>query len=69
MAFYEDGVEHFGGALVLFKRNLAIAVPNAKTHRKPARHTRLKIDGHKDYITRSTINVSLCVQSNFITPI
>ena len=24
MAFYEDRVEHFGGALVLFKRNLSV---------------------------------------------
>ena len=27
--FYEDKREHYGGALVLFKRNLAVAVPNA----------------------------------------
>ena len=34
MAFYEDKREHYGGALVLFKRNLSVAVPNAKTHRR-----------------------------------
>ena len=34
LAFYEDKREHYGGALVLFKRNLAVAVPNAKTHRR-----------------------------------
>lgn len=54
MAFYEDKVEHFGGALVLFKRNLAVAVPNAKAHRKPAWYMRLQIAGRKGYITRST---------------
>jgi len=47
MAFYEDRVEHFGGALVLFKRNLAVAVPNAKLHRKQAWYMRLKIGGRK----------------------
>ena len=54
MAFYEDRVEHFGGALVLFKRNLSVAVPNAKSHRKQAWYMRLKIGGRKGYITRST---------------
>jgi hypothetical protein len=52
MAFYEDRVEHFGGALVLFKRNLAVAVPNAKTHHKPAWYMRLKIGGRKGYPSR-----------------
>jgi integrase len=54
MPFYEDRVEYFGGALVLFKRNLAVAVPNAKSHRKQAWYMRLKIGGRKGYITRST---------------
>jgi integrase len=54
MAFYEDRIEHFGGALVLFKRNLSVAVPNAKSHRKPAWYMRLQITGRKGYITRST---------------
>ena len=54
MAFYEDRVEHYGGALVLFKRNLTVAVPNAKKHRKPTWYMRLKIGGRKGYITRST---------------
>jgi hypothetical protein len=54
MAFYEDRVEHFGGALVLFKRNLSVAVPNAKSHRKQAWYMRLKIGGRKGYITGST---------------
>ena len=54
MAFYEDRVEHFGGALVLFKRNLSVAVPNAKAHRKPNWYMRLKIGGRKGYVTRST---------------
>ncbi len=35
MAYYENKVEHFGGALVLFQRNLAVAVPSSQTHRAP----------------------------------
>ena len=54
MAFYEDKREHYGGALVLFKRNLAVAVPNAKTHRRANWYMRLKIGGRKGYVTRST---------------
>ena len=54
LAFYEDRVEHFGGALVLFKRNLSVAVPNAKTHRRANWYMRLKIGGRKGYVTRST---------------
>ena len=54
MAFYENKVEHFDGSLVLFQRNLAVAVPNSKTHRKPTWYMRLKIGGRKGYITRST---------------
>lgn len=57
MAFYENRREHYGGALVLFQRNLAVAVPNAKTHRQPTRYMRLKIGGRKGYITRSTKDV------------
>jgi hypothetical protein len=40
MAFYENKVEHYGGSLVLFQRNLAVAVPNSKTHRKPTWYMR-----------------------------
>ena len=54
MAFYEDKREHYGGALVLFKRNLSVAVPNAKTHRRANWYMRLKIGGRKGYVTRST---------------
>jgi hypothetical protein len=54
LAFYENKVEHYGGSLVLFQRNLAVAVPNSKTHRKPTWYMRLKIGGRKGYITRST---------------
>ena len=54
MAFYEDKREHYGGALVLFKRNLTVAVPNAKTHRRANWYMRLKIGGRKGYVTRST---------------
>jgi len=54
LAFYENRREHYGGALVLFQRNLAVAVPNAQTHRQPTWYMRLKIGGRKGYITRST---------------
>ena len=54
MAFYEDKREHYGGELVLFKRNLTVAVPNAKTHRRANWYMRLKIGGRKGYVTRST---------------
>ena len=54
MPFYEDKREHYGGALVLFKRNLSVAVPNAKTHRRANWYMRLKIGGRKGYVTRST---------------
>ncbi|OUS08671.1 hypothetical protein A9Q96_04355 [Rhodobacterales bacterium 52_120_T64] len=54
MAFYENRHEHLDGALVLFTRNLAVAVPNSKNHRKHTWHMRLKIAGRKGYVTRST---------------
>ena len=39
---------------MLFKRNLSVAVPNAKTHRRANWYMRLKIGGRKGYVTRST---------------
>ncbi|SEN97400.1 Phage integrase family protein [Pseudorhodobacter antarcticus] len=54
MAFYENKREHYGGALVLFQRNLAVAVPNSKSHRLQTWYMRLKIGGRKGYVTRST---------------
>ncbi len=54
MAFYENRQEHYGGALVLFTRNLSVAVPNSKTHRQPTWYMRLKIAGRKGYVTCST---------------
>jgi hypothetical protein len=54
MAYYENKVEHFGGALVLFQRNLAVAVPNSQTHLAPTWYMRLKIGGHTGYVTKST---------------
>lgn len=54
MAFYENKVEHYGGALMLFQRNLAVAVPDAKSHRHRTWYMRLKIGGRKGYVTRST---------------
>ena len=35
MAYYENKVELLGGDLILYQRNLATAVPNVKSHRKP----------------------------------
>jgi integrase len=54
MSFYENKVEHFGGALVLFQRNLSVAVPNSKSHRPPTWYMRLKIAGHTGHVTKST---------------
>lgn len=54
MAYYVERREHFGGTLVLFQRDLAVAVPNAKRHRKQNWYMRLKIGGRKGYVTRST---------------
>jgi len=54
MAFYENKVEHFGGALVLFQRNLSVAVPNSKSHRPQAWYMKLKIAGHSGHVTKST---------------
>ena len=54
MAYYENKVEHSGGTLVLFQRNLAVAVPNSQTHRAANWYMRLKIAGHAGYVTKST---------------
>lgn len=54
MAYYENMREHFGGALVLYQRNLAVAVPDAKAHRAAKWYMRLKIAGHNGYVTKST---------------
>jgi integrase len=54
VAFYVDQRVFHGGALVLFQRNLAVAVPGAKKHRPAKWYMRLKIAGHKGYITQST---------------
>ena len=39
---------------MLFQRNLAVAVPNSKSHRPQTWYMRLKIGGRKGYVTRST---------------
>lgn len=39
---------------MLFQRNLAVAVPNSKSHRQQTWYMRLKIGGRKGYVTRST---------------
>jgi integrase len=54
LAYYENRQEHYGGSLVLFQRNLAVAVPNSKTHRLQNWYMRLKIAGRKGYVERST---------------
>ncbi len=38
---------------MLFRRNLSVTVPNSKTHRAANWFMRLKIAGHKGYVTRS----------------
>jgi hypothetical protein len=43
MAYYENKVEHLDGDLILYQRNLATAVPNVKSHRKPEWYMKLRI--------------------------
>ena len=40
--------------LCCLSATLAVAVPNAKTHRRANWYMRLKIGGRKGYVTRST---------------
>ena len=54
MGYYKNKHVHFDGALLLYQRNLAVAVPNANQHRTPTWYMRLKINGHKGYHDRST---------------
>lgn len=53
MAFYENKVELLGGDLILYQRNLATAVPNVKSHRKPKWYMKLRI-GPRKFVNRST---------------
>ena len=55
MAYYNDKVEHENGRLVLFKRDLTINSPNAKTRRTPKWYMKMTIEGHIGRaITKST---------------
>ena len=54
MAYYLNRHEHYDGALLLYQRNLRVAVANAKQHRPEVWYMRLKIKGHKGYYDRST---------------
>jgi integrase len=54
MAYYENRVEHLDGDLILYQRNLATAVPNVKSHRKPTWYMKLKVGHSKRVINRST---------------
>jgi integrase len=54
MAYYVNKVEHLNGDLILYQRNLASAVPNVKSHRKPTWYMKLKVGGRKKFIDRST---------------
>jgi hypothetical protein len=56
LAFYEDKREQYDDALVLFERNLSVALPNAKAHREANWYMHLKIGGRKSYMTRSNNN-------------
>jgi integrase len=53
MAFYENKVELLGGDLILYQRNLATAVPNVKSHRKPKWYMKLRL-GPRKFVNRST---------------
>ena len=53
MAYYENKVELLGGDLILYQRNLATAVPNVKSHRKPKWYMKLRI-GPRKFVNRST---------------
>ena len=54
MGYYEKKVEFFDGDLILYQRNLATAVPNVKSHRKPTWYMKLKVGHSKRVINRST---------------
>jgi integrase len=45
MAYYENRHEHFDGALILYQRDLSIAVPGSKSHRKQCWYMKLKLGG------------------------
>ena len=47
MAYYENKVELLAGDLILYQRNLATAVPNVKSHRKPEWYMKLRIGPNK----------------------
>lgn len=54
MAYYENKKVHYGGDLILYQRNLSVAVQNAKSHRPANWYMKLRINGHKKPIDRST---------------
>ena len=54
MALCENNLELWGGALVSFQRNLAVAVSDVKTHREPTWFIRLKIAGLKGFFMCGT---------------
>lgn len=54
MAYYENRIEHLDGDLILYQRNLQTAAPNVKSHRKPKWYMKLRVDGPKKVINRST---------------
>lgn len=53
MAYYENRMEHLDGDLILYQRNLATAVPNVKSHRKPKWYMKLRL-GPRKFVNRST---------------
>jgi hypothetical protein len=54
VAYYENKKVHFGGDLILYQRNLNVAVQNAKSHRPAKWYMKMRINGHKKPIDRST---------------
>jgi len=47
MEYYNNKTEYFGGALILYQRDLDVSAPNAKIHSKPKWYMCLQIKGMK----------------------
>ena len=65
MAYYENRIEHLGGDLILYQRNLATAARNVKTHRKAKWYMKLRL-GPRKFVNRSPF--LLCCQHTIKGP-
>lgn len=54
MGYYLNKKVHYGGDLILYQRDLGVAVPKAKSHRPASWYMKLRINGNKKPIDRST---------------